>query len=116
MIEEGFINEEISRTIIQNYLKSPILENIDSLILACTHYPLIQEEKKQYYNNNINVIDSANIVANYINEKLESLNLHSETTHADYHFYVSNYTSSFEKSAQFFFRENIKLEEITLPQ
>ena len=116
MIEEGFINEEISRTIIQNYLKNPILENIDSLILACTHYPLIQEEIQQYYNNNINVIDSANIVANYINEKLVSLNLHSETKHADYHFYVSNYTSSFEKSAQFFFRENIKLEEITLPQ
>ena len=116
MIEEGFINEEISRTIIQNYLKNPILENIDSLILACTHYPLIKEEIQQYYNNNINIIDSSNIVANYINETLVSLNLHSETKHADYHFYVSNYTSSFEKSAQFFFQENIKLEEITLPQ
>ena len=116
MIEEGFINEEISRTIIQNYLKNPILKDINSLILACTHYPLIQEEIQQYYKGNINVIDSANIVSDYINKKLISLNLRSETPNADYHFYVSNYTSSFEKSAQFFFQENIKLEEITLHQ
>ena len=63
MIEEGFINQEISKKIIENYLKNHNLKNINSLILACTHYPLIQEEINDFYQNKVNVIDSANIVA-----------------------------------------------------
>ena len=38
MIEEGFINEKISHTIIASYLANKKLSNIDHLILACTHY------------------------------------------------------------------------------
>jgi len=39
MIEEGFINEDISHTVIANYLSNKKLANIDHLILDCTHYP-----------------------------------------------------------------------------
>ena len=50
MIEEGFVNEEISKKVISNYLSDPILKNIDHLILSCTHYyPLIQNEINEYY-------------------------------------------------------------------
>jgi glutamate racemase len=114
MIEEGFINEEISSTIIANYLSSKQLKNINHLILACTHYPLIQQEIRKYYRNNVNVIDSANIVANYIAKKLEEDNLLNDEKLSEYNFYVSNYTDSFEKSAKFFFEEVIKLEEVNI--
>jgi len=114
MIEEGFINEEISNTIIANYLSSTQLKNINHLILACTHYPLIQQEIKKYYRNNVNVIDSANVVANYIAKKLEEDNLLNNEKSSEYNFYVSNYTDSFEKSAKFFFEEVIKLEQVNI--
>ena len=116
MIEEGFINEEISKTIIQNYLNNPTLKDINSLILACTHYPLIQKEIEEFYNNEINVIDSANIVAKHIKTKLNNLNLLSDTDNSENQFFVSNYTKSFEKSAKFFSQEEIKLTEINLHQ
>ena len=58
MIEEGFINEAFSKTIITNYLSNEKLKNIDHLILACTHYPLIQQEIKNYYTGSVNIIDS----------------------------------------------------------
>ena len=88
------------------------LKNINILILACTHYPLIQNEINQFYNDKINVIDSANIVANDISEDLKNKNLLSNTKRSEYHFYVSNFTSSFEKSAKFFFQQKIQLKEI----
>ena len=75
MIEEGFINEDISHTVIANYLSNKKLANIDHLILACTHYPLIHQEIKDYYNGKVTVIDSANIVAKYIAKQLEEDNL-----------------------------------------
>tara|TARA_Y100001954_G_scaffold149778_1_gene159263 strand:+ start:6773 stop:7573 length:801 start_codon:yes stop_codon:yes gene_type:complete len=114
MIEEGFVNEEISKKVISNYLADPILKNIDHLILACTHYPLIQNEINEYYKGRVNVIDSAKIVANHITESLKLENLLKETKVTKHHFYVSNYTESFEKSARFFFKEEVKLEEINL--
>jgi len=114
MIEEGFINEDISHTAITNYLSNKKLTTIDHLILACTHYPLIHQEIKDYYKGKVTVIDSANIVAEHIDKQLKADNLLNDSTKTEHHFYVSNYTKSFEKSAKFFFREDLKLEEVNL--
>ena len=74
----------------------------------------IQNEINRYYKGKINVIDSAKIVAHHIYTSLSEENLLKETTETEHHFYVSNYTKSFEKSAQFFFKEEVNLEEINL--
>jgi len=114
MIEEGFINESISHTVIANYLSNKKLATIDHLILACTHYPLIHQKIKDYYKGKVIVIDSANIVAKHIADSLKNKNLLNNAIETKHHFYVSNYTKSFEESAKFFFREDLKLEEMNL--
>ena len=80
------------------------------MILACTHYPLIYQEIKDYYKGKVTVIDSANIVAEHIAKQLKADNLLNDNAKTKHHFYVSNYTKSFEESAKFFFREDLKLE------
>ena len=61
------------------------------------------------------MIDSANIVAKYIAKQLKENNLlNNDDKKTKHHFYVSNYTESFEKSAKFFFKKAIRLEEINL--
>tara|TARA_B100000768_G_C11204458_1_gene343214 strand:+ start:92 stop:898 length:807 start_codon:yes stop_codon:yes gene_type:complete len=114
LIEEGFINESISSVVISKYLSNQTLDDIKHLVLACTHYPLIYKEIKQYYKGKINIIDSSKIVANFVVKELKKHNLISNKRTAKYQFYVSNYTESFEKSANFFFKEKIKLEEVNL--
>ncbi len=112
MIEEGFFNDKISKAIVHNYLKDPALEGIDKLILACTHYPLIQEVIRDFYPQEIGIIDSASQVALHIRDVLSDKQLlaHQSQKHR---FYVSDYTLSFEKSAKFFFGEDIHLEEVS---
>ena len=114
MIEEGFFDEKISKTIVKNYLDSPKLKNINTLVLACTHYPLIKKEISKYYNGSVEIIDTANIIGKSISKELNKLNLYKNNNYANYEFYVSNYTKSFEKSAQLFFKEKIKLKELNL--
>lgn len=111
MIEEGFFDNNISHTVIQSYLSAPRLKHIDSLVLACTHYPLIKEEISQYYRGKIAIINTAEIVANYVRERLEKLELLNSSTLASkgHRFYVSDYTKSFEKSTRLFFGEKISL-------
>ena len=81
---------------------------------ACTHYPLIYNEIKEYYKGKVRVIDSAHITAQYIKKHLTVNKLLKENSIGKHRFYVSNYTDSFEKSARFFFQEQISLEEINL--
>ena len=110
MIEEGFFNQEISSTIIKNYLNDKKLDKIDILVLACTHYPLIQNEIISFYKK-IDVIDSSEIIADYIHEELYKLKLLNQANKPKFNFIISNFTESFSKSANIFFKENISLEE-----
>lgn len=111
MIEEGFFDNNISHTVIQSYLSSPRLKHIDSLVLACTHYPLIKAEISQYYEGKVDIINTAEIVATYVREQLETLELLNSNTsrHPRHRFYVSDYTKSFERSTRLFFGEKISL-------
>lgn len=115
MIEEGFYKNKISNTILSNYLEKKELEDIDHLILGCTHYPLIEDEIKQYYDGQVKIINSAKIVSKYIRKKLAEANLlNDQITSQKQEFHVSDYTLSFEQSAQHFFGKRINLKETRL--
>ena len=61
------------------------------------------------------VLDSDGFYYIYISRlSKHANNLLSNKQKNEHHFYVSNYTESFEKSAKFFFKETIKLEEVNL--
>jgi glutamate racemase len=111
MIEEGFFNNKISRTIIFDYLSRPKIKKIDSLILACTHYPLIRKEVEEFYRGKIKIYDNAEVVAKKVKEVLDNLKLLNTKKAGHHHFYISDYTKSFEESAKYFFKSKIKLQE-----
>lgn len=110
-IEEGFKNHPITHAIIYNYLSNSKLKNIETLILGCTHYPLLIDEVKQYYGNRVRVIDSPNIVANQLKMILDKHHLLNEENHQPtYQFYLSDLTKNFEKISKKFFGKTIDLE------
>ncbi len=115
MIEEGFHNDKISETIISNYLGDKTLTGIDTLILGCTHYPLIESEIDDYYNGKVNILNSANIVADKVKELLHDSGLLNKSKEVKKdHFYVSDFTTSFENTANIIFSDKIHLEKVSL--
>ena len=115
MIEEGFIHNRISGEIIETYLSNPVLKNISDLILGCTHYPLIKKDIENYYKGAVVVHDSSVETARYLAAYLNENNLcNSNPERPDDHFYVSDYTDDFERSANHFFGERVILEEYKL--
>ena len=109
MIEEGFFNNNISKTVINSYLSSSKLKKINSLILACTHYPLIKEEISAFYKGTVNIINTAEIVALHVKDRLSELKLLNVGPAKKHQFFVSDYTPSFEKSTRLFFGKKINL-------
>lgn len=109
MIEEGFFDNKISRAVIASYLDSRKLQKIDALLLACTHYPLIKNEIAEYYKGKINVLDSAIETAMAVKQALGKNK--STVKNVTHHFYVSDFTKSFEESTKYFFGSKIHLEK-----
>jgi glutamate racemase len=114
MIEEGFFNNQISHEIIAQYLSDPQLQNIEALILACTHYPLIKKEINQFYEGKMTILDSSEVIAQALEKYLRQERLLNTQHKVEHHFLVSDFTDSFESSARMFFHESVKLEKHSL--
>ena len=111
MIEEGFVFDDISNAIIRSYLSRKELIGIETLILGCTHYPIIRNQISRFLNFEVNVLDTARIVALSVQELLSAKNLLSTQGEGDNKFYISDHTPYFEVIANMFFNEKIKLEK-----
>lgn len=110
MIEEGFLHNQVSRTVLQTYLSDPSLNDIEALMLACTHYPLIREDIDRYYQHGVAIFDSTDVVADVVRQRLADRGLLNTERRAPHHFYVSDFTPSFEEATRLFYDEKIHLE------
>jgi glutamate racemase len=113
MIEEGFVFDDISNAIIRSYLSRKELQGIDSLILGCTHYPIIRNQISRFFDFEVNVLDTAQIVAQAVQSFLAQHKMLSQATSGagENHFYVSDHTPYFEVIANMFFNDKIPLEK-----
>jgi len=115
MIEEGFIFDDISNAIIRNYLSRNEISGIESLILGCTHYPIIRNQINRFYNFEVDIIDSGKIIANSLRTLLvENELLNDEVSESEKKFYISDFTRYFKLIAKMFFEEDIELEKLNL--
>ena len=110
MVEEGFFNNAISESVIQTYLSDPTLANVEALVLACTHYPLIREQIAAYYQGRVDVLDPSETVAAALRALLAAHQLLAPAQTPRHHFYVSDFTRSFEESTRLFFGQEVELE------
>jgi glutamate racemase len=111
MIEEGFIFDDISNAIIRSYLSNESLSGIEALILGCTHYPIIKNQISKIFNFNVEVLDSARIVSMILREVLDKNNLLNDSGKVKDQFFISDYTTYFEKIARMFFEGEINLKK-----
>ncbi len=115
---EEFGNHDVIDSLLLEYLSHPELRDIDALVLACTHYPVIKEKIHRHYlsanHKNIEIIDSSDVVAQAVKTQLEKNNLLNANGKSSKLFYVSDYTESFAANARLFFGEDITLEHYPL--
>jgi glutamate racemase len=116
MIEEGFFAGRVSEEIIRAYLDHDALQGIDALLLACTHFPLIKPQIDGYYQGRVAVLDPSDVVATTVAEALAARQLLAPAGGVGpaHHFYVSDFTRSFEESTRIFFGQEVQLEHYPL--
>jgi len=102
IVEEGEIDSEIARLAAKKYLK-PLQEmDIDTLVLGCTHYPMLSAVISEVMGESVKLVDSAEATANEVADLLITMNLERSATNdlrSDY-FFVTDATKRFETIAQ----------------
>jgi glutamate racemase len=110
LVENGFIdkNDPIVHLTVERYLQ-PLKENgVDTLIMGCTHYPILREEIGDVMGENVSLIDSGMETAYYAKKVLKRNNmLSNDSSKGKSEFYVSDTPDNFEKVAEIFLGKNI---------
>jgi glutamate racemase len=75
LVEEGWTSHRLTPSILREYLTPMMRHRIDTLILGCTHYPLLKKAIRAVVGKNIALVDSAESCARYVRERLEHLKL-----------------------------------------
>lgn len=111
MIEEGWLHNNVSQDVIDAYLSDTGFAEIDSLILGCTHYPLIKKQIEAYFAKNqqaVTVVDSSVAVAESVRRELSEMDLlNTQAEIAPSLFYLSDFSQDFQASAKLFLGREI---------
>jgi glutamate racemase len=72
LIEEGLFDDPITDQVLRRYLDPLLGEGIDTLVLGCTHYPLLREAIARVTGENVTLVDSAHNCALAVHDILET--------------------------------------------
>ncbi|MCL2145290.1 MAG: glutamate racemase [Endomicrobia bacterium] len=109
LVEEGWTNDAAASYIAQIYLAPLREKKIDTLVLGCTHYPLLKSVLQRAAGNKINLIDSADAVTVKAGNLLaNNLLLNDSKKRGSLSFYVSDNPEKFKKIGAKFFKGRIK--------
>jgi glutamate racemase len=96
LVEEGWVETEPTRAIARNYLAPLVTAEVDTLVLGCTHYPLLKSVIGNVMGRDVRLIDSAHETARETAEVLHARGLANETANgARYRFIASDAPDTF---------------------
>lgn len=95
LIEEGIIDNDIMDLTIQYYMDDFVYDNkLDTIILGCTHYPLIQKNIERIYPH-LQIINPSSIVVDRVEEVLQERDMFAEDSSFENVFYASDLSENF---------------------
>lgn len=116
LAEEGWTDNEIAIKVAESYLQPFKEAGVDTLVLGCTHYPLLHDVIGQVMGPEVELVDSADSVSAEVRRRLESGELaRNPGDEAEYHFYVTDDPEPFQAVAERFLGRPVqRLERVRL--
>ena len=110
LVEYGFTekNNLVTKLVIEQYLAPLKGEGVDTLILGCTHYPIIKDAIAEFMGDDVTIISSGEEVAKYAHSLLISKEMLSDRSEAGKNtYYTSDSVQLFEENAHAFLGDTI---------
>ena len=109
LVEEGFAKHHVTDEIIEYYLDEMKHSDIDTMILGCTHYPLLRSRIMEYFGENVNIVNPAYETAMDLKALLAEHDMENDSgSLARYEFYVSDTAEKFKHFANSILPYNVE--------
>ncbi len=96
LAEEGWVDNEVARLTARNYLQGLKDEGVDTLVLGCTHYPLLKGIIAEVMGDGVKLVDSAEETARTVAETLGAGDiLRPSSERGNHHFFVTDVPAGF---------------------
>lgn len=109
MAEEGWINNNVAKYTIKEYMK--LFKNVDKLILGCTHYPLFSDLMKNELPKKTKLIDVGMELSEFINDKYYDLKC-EESNKGGCELYLTDIDENFVKIASLILNTKISIKDL----
>ncbi len=111
LVEEGWITHEVTRLVAREYLLPLKEKGIDSLVLGCTHYPVLKGIISEVIGENIRLIDSSEVITERVYTMLKSLGWLNDSrivgSQPD-EFFVTDFPERFKRVGEIFLGREIE--------
>lgn len=116
LVEEGWLDRPETRMIVKRYLHPLKTRQIDTLILGCTHYPLLENIIRRKMGKRVTIINSSVVVAENLRTYLQQ---HPEVDaqlgkNGQAEYFVSDITAQFEKTAHTILKRKCRLHHVAI--
>ncbi len=108
LAEEGWVDNQVARLTAESYLQELLDAGVDTLVLGCTHYPLLKPLIAEIMGNSVTLVDSAAETARTVAEILsQKKNLRPDSEKGNHHYYVSDVPAGFIRVGNRFLGERL---------
>ena len=108
LAEEGWTDNDVARSTVATYLESLKASGIDTLILGCTHYPLLKKAIAAFLGRRVRLVDSAEETAREVSAKLATAGLKRKSGKGSTSFFVTDVPDRFVKVGRSFLGERVE--------
>lgn len=106
LIEEDWLDHPATLDVLKTYLEPLIEKGVDTLMLACTHYPLLIPVLERQLPDGVRLVDSATTCADYLKKELERLGLLNDSgDEGELEIYLTDLSEQFEALARRFLKK-----------
>lgn len=107
LVEERFLNHHATKLIVEDTLKPLQNQNIDTIVLGCTHYPVLKDLIQEVMGPQVTIVDSASTCADKVAAILEAEKLAHQHENPEHAFYVSDDPEKFKTLGKDFLGKSI---------
>lgn len=101
LVEEGFVQDPITEMALERYLKDIKAKHIGTVILGCTHYPVLKPDFKKVLGPHIHLVESGEVLADQISHLFKSGKLAASTSqNRQIRVCITDLTDHFERLAK----------------
>ncbi len=108
LVEEGWLRRRETRMIVKKYLRPLKAREIDTLVLGCTHYPLLKGVIQEKMGKRVKIIDPSEAVAEKVRDHLAELGILPEDGEIEDRFFLSDIAPVTEEIARRFMGRRIR--------